>query len=100
MSLRVVVIGAGMGGLTAALRLKQRGVDVLVLEARETAGGLASGLLIEGLWFDGGPYILLDRPGLEWTLDQIHTGLRSRLPLLSFDPVYEVTFATGKTVSI
>ena len=62
----IVVIGAGMGGLTAALRLAREGFHVQVLEARLEAGGLASGNVYEGFSFDAGPYILLDRPGLEW----------------------------------
>lgn len=100
MNPRVLVIGAGMGGLSAALRLKQHGFDVLVLEARDTAGGLASGLRIDGIWFDGGPYILLDRPGLEWLFDQIHLDLQVLGPLLSPDPVYEVNFSGGNQISI
>ncbi|MEE9179218.1 MAG: FAD-dependent oxidoreductase, partial [Acidimicrobiia bacterium] len=36
---RVVVVGAGMAGLTAALRLTQKGYDVTVLEARDRVGG-------------------------------------------------------------
>src|SRR5207244_10237105 len=61
----VVVVGAGMGGLTAALRLARAGFRVRVLEARAEPGGLASGFVADGLPFDAGPYILLDRPGLE-----------------------------------
>src|SRR5262249_37632594 len=62
----VVVVGARMGGLTAALRLARAGFRVRVLEARAAPGGLASGFVADGLAFDAGPYILLDRPGLEW----------------------------------
>ena len=36
---RVVVVGAGMAGLTAGLRLTQAGHDVTVLEARDRVGG-------------------------------------------------------------
>ncbi len=67
----VVVIGGGVGGLTAAARLAAFGHRVLLLEARSELGGLASGFTAGGLWFDGGPYILLDRPGLEWAFERI-----------------------------
>ena len=67
----VVVIGGGVGGLTAAARLAAFGHRVLLLEARSQLGGLASGFTAGGLWFDGGPYILLDRPGLEWAFERI-----------------------------
>jgi phytoene dehydrogenase-like protein len=39
--MRTVVIGAGLSGLTAALRLEHAGVDLLVLEARDRVGGRA-----------------------------------------------------------
>ncbi len=53
----VVVIGAGVAGLVAAHRLRERGRDVVVLEARDRVGGrvksdLSNGFLIEvgGQW--------------------------------------------------
>src|SRR5262245_11825876 len=61
-----IVIGAGMGGLTAALRLARAGLTVRVIDARPEPGGLAAGFELDGLPFDAGPYILLDCPGLEW----------------------------------
>ena len=48
----VAIIGAGVGGLTAALRLARTGVDVRVLEAREPgfgASGRSGGLVVPGL---------------------------------------------------
>jgi phytoene dehydrogenase-like protein len=56
---------------------------VRLLEARSALGGLASGFTAGGLWFDGGPYILLDRPGLEWAFEKI--GIDSTL--LDLQPV-------------
>ena len=43
---RIAVIGAGMGGLAAAAFLAKRGEDVLVFEASDRPGGLASQLAI------------------------------------------------------
>ncbi len=54
MSERVVVIGAGIGGLTAAARLAQRGLDVTVLEAHVYAGGCAGTFYHQGYRFDAG----------------------------------------------
>ena len=75
MSKRVIVIGAGMGGLAAALRLRQWGFQVTLLEARSTIGGLASSLEIDGVTFDAGPYVLLDYPGLKWVFENLHAAI-------------------------
>lgn len=58
--MRVLVVGAGLAGLTAATRLEQQGLDVVVLEARNRVGGrvlthrLDNGVLVElgGEWID------------------------------------------------
>ena len=91
---RIIVIGAGMGGLTAALRLRSAGYDVTILEARNSAGGLASGFQKDGLTFDSGPYILLDYPGLNWVFEQLRLDL-SAVNLKAVDPVYQVNFPDG-----
>ena len=95
---RVVIVGAGMGGLTAALRLAQLGHRVQVLEARSSPGGLASGVEHAGLWFDGGPYILLDRPGLEWVFERFGARLDDEIPLDPVEELYQVTVADGEPV--
>lgn len=90
MSKRVAIIGAGMGGLAAALRLAQLGFQVRVFEASSGPGGLASSLKIEGLSFDAGPYILLDRHGLEWAFEQLGLNLSSSMTLKRIERVYRV----------
>jgi diapolycopene oxygenase len=100
MNRNVVVIGAGMGGLTAALRLRSHGFSVRVLEARPTAGGLAGAVEQEGFLFDAGPYILLDRPGLEWAFGELGLSLDDLVPLRRVGDVYEVSDASQTVVSI
>lgn len=95
---RVVVIGAGMGGLAAALSLARAGFEVQVLEARPDPGGLAAGFEREGLPFDAGPYILLDRPGLEWAFGCLGLDLGAEVPLRRAEQVYEVASAGAPPV--
>ena len=100
MKKNVVVIGAGMGGLTAALRLARMGFRVQVLEARAEAGGLASGNVYEGFSFDAGPYILLDRPGLEWAFASVGMKLGEHIELRPIDHVYSVDLPGRPFVNI
>ena len=95
---RVVIIGGGMGGLTAALRLAQQGLSVRIIEARQQAGGLASAFEKDGFAFDAGPYILLDRPGLEWVFHALGLELAEHVTLRRIDDVYEVLSSRGTRV--
>jgi phytoene desaturase len=97
MSHNVIVIGAGMGGLTAALRLAREGFRVQVLEARGEPGGLASGLELDGFAFDAGPYILLDVPGLERAFRAVGLKLAEHVSLYPLDPTYTVESGEGVT---
>lgn len=79
-----------MGGLAAAIALRRRGFAVTVLEARDVPGGLAGGFDVDGRSHDGGPYILLDRPGLEWAFERLGEKLSDHVELLALDEVYRV----------
>ena len=75
---RIVVIGAGIGGLTTAALLAQAGHDVTVLETQTYPGGSAGTFFHKGYRFDagatvaggmqpGGPHArLAERLGLTW----------------------------------
>lgn len=59
MSRSVIVVGAGMGGLSAAIHARLRGWDVLVIEQSDRCGGKAAGIEIEGFHLDPGPSIII-----------------------------------------
>jgi len=100
MNCRVVIIGAGIGGLSSAIRLARSGCQVTIVEARSSAGGLASGFELEGFRFDAGPYVLLDRPGLEWAFRQLKIDPDSHLPMQRIPHVYQVNDGLSPLVSI
>lgn len=52
---KVVVVGAGISGLSCAYRLRQLGIACLVLEAQERPGGLITTIRRNGFLFDTGP---------------------------------------------
>jgi 1-hydroxycarotenoid 3,4-desaturase len=58
---RVVVIGAGMGGLSAALDLARQGCDVTVLERAATPGGKMREVNVGGANIDAGPTVFTMR---------------------------------------
>lgn len=97
---RVVVIGAGVGGLATAIATAQAGHQVTVIEARDRPGGLASHVSYDGLRFDAGPYVLLDRPGLEWAFERLGLTLDRALDLQRIDSVYEVAVGDDHRVRI
>jgi 1-hydroxycarotenoid 3,4-desaturase len=78
----VVVIGAGMGGLVAALLLAARGLQVTVLEAAETPGGKMRQLQVDGAAIDAGPTVLTMRWVFEQIMDDIGSSMAA-LPALT-----------------
>jgi len=58
MAEKVIIAGAGLGGLSAALMLKVRGFDVLILEQKSQAGGKAGERIQNGFRWDTGPSLI------------------------------------------
>jgi phytoene dehydrogenase-like protein len=93
--MRVVVVGAGVGGLSSAIALQRAGHEVTVLEASPQPGGLAARVQFAGTSFDGGPYLLLDRPGLEWAFEQLGERLSEHVQLSKLEHVWQVSWSDG-----
>lgn len=55
---KIAIIGAGLGGLSAAIRLSSNGFDVSVFEKNSYPGGKASQIINSGFRFDAGPSLL------------------------------------------
>ena len=67
MAKKIIVIGGGLAGLSAAIRLRADGHQVTVLEKNERAGGKLNIRSGKGYSFDTGPSILT----MPWTLEQL-----------------------------
>ncbi|MBK1658033.1 1-hydroxycarotenoid 3,4-desaturase CrtD [Paracraurococcus ruber] len=81
MSRRVIVIGAGMGGLAAALDLAARGREVLVLERAAAPGGKMRRIAIGDAGVDGGPTVFTMRWVFEGLFAAAGANLADHLPL-------------------
>ena len=88
---RVVVVGAGIGGLTTAALLAQAGLDVTLLEAHVYPGGCAGTFFHQGYRFDAGATLaagfgpngaltgLGERLGITWPVSLTEVALRVHL---------------------
>jgi squalene-associated FAD-dependent desaturase len=56
---RVVVVGGGLAGISAALACADAGADVTLLEARSRLGGATFSVERDGLWLDNGQHVFL-----------------------------------------
>ncbi len=97
---RVVVIGAGVGGLSAAAHLARRGLRVTVVEKNHQAGGRCSRFERDGHRFDVGPTLLVLPHLYEQEFAALGQNLRDRLDLLRVDPTYRLVFDGGETLSL
>ncbi len=52
---KAIIIGAGIAGIAAAIRLRKKGYDVTVFEANSYAGGKLHAIEQDGFRFDLGP---------------------------------------------
>jgi phytoene desaturase len=102
---RVVVVGAGLAGLAAALHLRGAGCEVTVVERETFPGGRAGRLdLPDGsggtFRLDTGPTVLTMPDLLEAPLRAVGEKLGDRLDLLRLDPAYHARFADGTTLDV
>ncbi|MEJ7702299.1 MAG: phytoene desaturase family protein [Geodermatophilaceae bacterium] len=96
----VVVVGAGLAGLSAALRLAGAGRQVTLLERESIPGGRAGRVSLEGFEFDTGPTVLTMPELIEDALDCVGERMCDWLELRSVRPAYRGFFPDGSTVDV
>ena len=94
-SKRVVIIGAGPGGLASAMLLAGAGYRVKVLERNDRVGGRTSSITGDGFRFDLGPTFFLYPRVLEAIFAAVGRNLRQEVELVRLDPQYHLIFGAG-----
>jgi phytoene desaturase len=97
---RVVVIGSGLGGLSAACTLAARGHAVTLLERNAWLGGKAAVLESNGFRFDMGPTILTLPSVLRRVFGEAGRDMDAELPLIHLDPQWRCFFADGSRLDL
>jgi phytoene desaturase len=96
----VVVVGAGLGGLSAALHLAGAGRRVTVVEQAEGPGGLAGQLTLGGYRFDTGPTVLTLPELIDDALAAVGERTADWLDLVRVEPAYRARFADGSAIDV
>lgn len=96
----VVVVGAGLAGLSAALRLAGAGRSVTVVEREPVPGGRAGLLVDRGYSFDTGPTVLTMPDLIADAFAAVGEAMTDWLTLDPVDPLYRARFADGSSLDV
>lgn len=100
MSRQVVIIGAGLGGLSAAIYLRCFGFDVTIYEKNPSVGGRANRIEERGFCFDTGPSLV----NYPWTLEQLFAdsgaSLQDYVSLIQMDPSVVFYWRDGSQLAL
>ncbi len=94
----IVIIGSGIGGLTVADLLSQRGKRVLVLEQSGRLGGCCATYELNGHKFDVGAIFILYKELYERFFEMLGLRLSDYIQMQLLDPVYDMRFRDGSDV--
>lgn len=95
MTREVIIIGAGPGGLAAAIVLASAGLRVKILERLPMIGGRTSRIESDGFRFDLGPTFFLYPRVIDEILQLAGTSLRDEVEMVRLDPQYRIQFGSG-----
>ena len=98
--MRVVVIGAGLGGLSAAAHIVAGGHEVTVLERGPRAGGRAGVIELDGFRLDTGPTVFTMPEFLADTFRVLYRQMSDYVQIDPVDPMYRAVFADGSELRV
>ncbi|MFE9420620.1 phytoene desaturase family protein [Streptomyces griseofuscus] len=96
----VVVVGAGLAGLSAALHLLGAGRQVTVVEREKLPGGRAGRLDLAGYRIDTGPTVLTMPDLADEAFAAVGQNLNDRVELIPLHPAYRACFADGSSLDV
>ena len=97
---RAIVVGAGLGGLSAAIRLAAQGWKVTVFDKNEEPGGRMSTVSEGGFTWDVGPTLIMMPEVLRELFDAAGRRIEDYLDLRRVDPYYRVAFESGRHLDL
>ena len=95
-----IIIGAGIGGLATALRLRHQGFEVNVFEKQPRPGGRIYVIEEDGFRVDTGPTILVMKDTFEELYNSIGLDLHERLSLVQLDPNYRIYYHDQSSIDL
>jgi phytoene desaturase len=99
-SQKVVVVGAGLAGLSAALRLAGAGREVTVIERESVPGGRNGLLNKDGYAFDTGPTVLTMPSLIQDAFSAVGEDMKDWLELMPVSPLYRAFYADGSQIDV
>ena len=99
-SQKIVVVGAGLAGLSAALRLAGAGRDVTVIERESVPGGRNGLLNKDGYAFDTGPTVLTMPSLIQDAFSAVGEDMKDWLELMPVSPLYRAFYADGSQIDV
>jgi phytoene desaturase len=100
MSRSVVIVGAGLGGLAAAIRLRAAGCDVTLVEREGRPGGRAGRIERDGYAFDTGPTVLTMPHLVDELFRLTGESFSDAVTLQRLDPAYRAVFHDGSVLHV
>ncbi|MPQ97685.1 phytoene desaturase [Modestobacter sp. I12A-02628] len=97
---RVVVVGAGLAGLSAALRLRGAGREVTVVEAGPGPGGRAGRVERQGYALDTGPSVFTAPELVDEALACVGEQLSDRVTMVPLETTYRAQYADGSHLDV
>lgn len=96
----IIVIGAGIGGITAAAYLAREGYQVTVIEKCEQPGGRCGSMVRDGHHFDTGPTLYVMPELYTQTFADLGERIDDHLELRRVDPSYHIHFKDGTNLAL